>query len=124
MRFGFIGLKPASSLAADQDARVQFTLTHDGNEAIIDRSNAKFTFDHDMISALFSFRLNGAGDMSIVDDGNIGEANINQTSTSYAAPGPFTDWTVDISGTEFDKLDITGVTGAYLDFCGTNYAYA
>ncbi|KAI1083348.1 hypothetical protein F5B20DRAFT_577728 [Whalleya microplaca] len=80
-------LEPASFLAKDEDALVRFTLRHGGCETLVNRSNAKFEFDHN------------------------------------EASGPFAEWTVDMSGTEFAKLDATGVTDAYFDFCETNFVY-
>ncbi|KAK0703601.1 hypothetical protein B0T26DRAFT_757133 [Lasiosphaeria miniovina] len=124
VRFRLTGLAPASSLKKDEDALVRFTLRQGGRETLVDRSNAKFEFDHDEVSTVFSFRVNGAGDTTPLDNGNIAGSDIDNMATSYAAPGPFAEWTVDMSGTEFDKLDVTGVTEAYLDFCGTNYAYS
>ena len=122
VRFGLTGLKTASALPKDKDALVKFTLRHGGSEVIVNRSNAGFEFEHDPVSTVFSFRVNGLGTKSVLDNGNIGESDLNQTATSYAALGPFTEWTVSMAGTEFARLDLSSVTEAYFDFCGTNYA--
>ncbi|KAH7885570.1 hypothetical protein F5I97DRAFT_1413611 [Phlebopus sp. FC_14] len=120
-RFGFTGLKTASGV--NEDVRVIVTLTHGGNETIVNRSNEAIHFEHNPVSTLYSFRMRGDKVTSVMDNGNIGQADINQTATSYAAPGPFAEWTVDLDGTEFEKLDFSGVTEAFFDFCGTNYAF-
>ncbi|KAH7881755.1 hypothetical protein F5I97DRAFT_2076544 [Phlebopus sp. FC_14] len=121
VRFGFPGLKTASGI--QDEVRVHITLTHGGNETIVNRSNEGIHFDHNPVSAPYSFRMRGDKVTSVMDNGNIGEADINNTATSYAAPGPFAEWTVDLDGTEFEKLDFSGVTEAFFDFCGTNYSY-
>ncbi|GJJ09105.1 hypothetical protein Clacol_003327 [Clathrus columnatus] len=97
IRFVLVGLK---ALTKSKKALVQFTLTQGGNETIMDRSNAAYKFEHDPVSTVFSFRVDDKGIRYILDNGNIGESNINELATSYAAPGPFAEWTISMKGTE------------------------
>lgn len=119
VRFGLTGL------ATDKlEAFVSVTLTHSGNEIIMDRENLRHTFEHDPISTKYSFNLYPNGSIEVGDNGNIAEANVDETATSYAAPGPFpSQWTVDLRDSQLDNLDFSNVTDAYFDFCGTNYAF-
>ena len=119
-RFGFTGLKTANGV---EEARVQVALTHGGNETIVSRKNA-IEFEHDPVTVIYSFVLQNDGLVNPLDDGNIGLPDVNQTATTYAPPGPFAKWTVRFGdSTEFGKLDFSGVTDAFFDFCGTNYAF-
>ncbi|GJJ09108.1 hypothetical protein Clacol_003330 [Clathrus columnatus] len=120
VRFVLAGLKAS---AESKKALVQFTLTQGGNETIMDRSNAAYKFEHDPVSTIFSFRVDDKGTRSILDNGNIGESNINELATSYAAPGPFAEWTISMKGTEWENLDTSEITDGYFDFCGTNYTF-
>ncbi|GJJ13687.1 hypothetical protein Clacol_007943 [Clathrus columnatus] len=124
VRFALTGLKTSTSLPAGRDALVVFKLTHGGNETILDRSNAAFEFRHEPVSTIFSFRLDGGGYKSVLDNGNIGQSDINEVATSYAAPGPFSEWTVNMKGTDWKHLDVGKVTDGYFDFCGTNYTFS
>ena len=120
-RFGFTGLKLAP-LA--KSARITVRMVHRGVETIVDRLNAAHKFTHDQIAIVYSFNLLSDGSVQVLDDGNIAQADVNEVATSYAAPGPFTDWTVSLADSDVNHLDFSGVKDAYFDFCGTNYAFA
>ncbi|GJJ09136.1 hypothetical protein Clacol_003358 [Clathrus columnatus] len=120
IRFGLTGLRASTT---DKKARVQFKLIHGGNETIFDRSNAAFQFKHEPVSTIFSFRVDDKGNRFVVDNGNVEESDAGRVVTSYAAPGPFTEWTISMKGTEWDSLDKSKVTDGYFDFCGTNYTF-
>ncbi|OJJ42655.1 hypothetical protein ASPZODRAFT_169945 [Penicilliopsis zonata CBS 506.65] len=124
VRFQMKGLKlNTSKRQPAEEALVKFTLTHGGHETLVDRANLGMDFDHDPVRVLYSFRLHADGTQTVLDNGNVAESDINQVATSYAAPGPFAEWTISMAGSDFDNLDLTHVTGAYFDFCGTNYAF-
>ncbi|KAJ7714460.1 hypothetical protein B0H14DRAFT_3015165 [Mycena olivaceomarginata] len=130
VRFVFIGLRTATKLERGESVFVRTTLVHSGNDTIMDRSGKTFSFDHDGVSTPYSFRLESDGSIKVIDDGNVGQADVNAVATSYAAPGPFAEWTVSLKWTlhangiekDWDGLDLSQVSEAYLDFCGTNYA--
>lgn len=118
VRFRITGLKTASGV--DGGVLVSVKLTHNGEETILGRQSNPFHFQHDAVSTTYAFRLYNANSIAVVD-GNIGEAQINQVASPYARIGPFAEWKVEFVGVDVDKLDFTGVTGAYFDFCGTCY---
>ncbi|KAF8431464.1 hypothetical protein L210DRAFT_2982969 [Boletus edulis BED1] len=122
-RFKFTGLKTAADVKDGEEVFVHVQLTHNGHETIVNRSNEAVEFEHSPIATIYSYYLHKNGKMSVLDNGNIAESDINHTATSYAPPGPFAEWKVDLDGTEFDKLDFSDVTDAFFDLCGTNYAY-
>jgi hypothetical protein len=118
VRFGLTGL------TAKKQARLTVTFRHSGGEIIVDRKNLGHRFVHDPIVSVYSFQLDTDGKIEVLDNGNIGEADVNATATNFAAPGPFADdWTVDLKASDLVKLDFSKVTEAYFDFCGTNYAF-
>ncbi|KAJ7724702.1 hypothetical protein B0H14DRAFT_3003611 [Mycena olivaceomarginata] len=129
VRFVFIGLRTTTKLERGESVFVRTTLVHSGNDTIMDRSGKTFSFDHDGVSTPYSFRLESDG-IKVIDDGNVGQADVNAVATSYAAPGPFAEWTVSLKWTlhangiekDWDGLDLSQVSEAYLEFCGTNYA--
>ena len=123
VRFNLVGLQLKKKEKPVEDALVMFNLTHGGIETIVDRANRGLDFEHDRVKVLYSFRLKSDGTRTVLDNGNIAESDINQVATSYAAPGPFTEWTVDMAGTDFANVDVKDVTQAYFDFCGTNYPF-
>ncbi|KAG6379344.1 hypothetical protein JVT61DRAFT_11805 [Boletus reticuloceps] len=122
-RFKFTGLKTAADVKDGEEVFVHVQLTHNGHETIVNRSNEAVEFEHSPIATIYSYYLHNNGKMSVLDNGNIAESDINHTATSYAPPGPFAEWKVELDGTEFDKLDFSDVTDAFFDLCGTNYAY-
>ncbi|KAH0832337.1 hypothetical protein J3R83DRAFT_13353 [Lanmaoa asiatica] len=122
-RFGFTGLKTAVGVKNGEEAFVHVELTHGGHETIVNRSDEAVEFEHSPVGTIYSYHLLNDGKMSVLDNGNIAESDINHTATSYAPPGPFAEWKVDMNGTEFEKLDFSRVTDAFFDFCGTNYSY-
>lgn len=97
---------------------------HKGAETIIDKSGTPHDYVHDSISIVYSYILNDDGSIQEVDDGNIAEADVDNQATTYAAPGPFTQWSVSIADSDLDLLDLSGVDGSYFDFFGTNYSLA
>ncbi|KAG6826788.1 hypothetical protein H0H92_014396 [Tricholoma furcatifolium] len=121
VRFGFENLK----VKGTERAFVMVNLKHSGKETIVDRDNKDHRFIHDPITCLYSYYLDPDGSIHVEDNGNIGEADVDEPSTHYAAPGPFADdWTVKLaSATQLTRLDFSGVTKAYFDFCGTNYGF-
>ena len=123
VRFNLVGLQLIEKRKPVEDALVMFNLTHSGVETIVDRANLGLDFEHDRVKVLYSFRLKADGTRTVLDNGNIAESDINQVATSYAAPGPFTEWTVSMAGTDFTNVDIGHVTQAYFVFCGTNYPF-
>lgn len=113
-----------TGLVAKETARLSATLTHSGGEIIVDRNNLPHRFIHDAITTSYSFRLYPSGKIEVLDDGNIAGLNVDETVTTYAAPGPFADeWKVDLTNSDLVHLDFSNVTEAYFDFCGTNYAF-
>ena len=93
-------------------------------ETVVDKLNAAHKYTHDQIAIVYSFNLLSDGTVQVLDDGNIAQADVNEVATTYAAPGPFTDWTVSLADSDVNHLDFSGVKDAYFDFCGTNYALA
>ncbi|KAH7097575.1 hypothetical protein BKA62DRAFT_833180 [Auriculariales sp. MPI-PUGE-AT-0066] len=120
---GLVAKQPEEPTIAPQPARVTVTFVHNGKETLVDRLNSAHYFEHDSLHSIYSFKVDTEGKMTILDNGNIGEADVNNRATSYAAPGPFTSWRVSLKGSEIERLDLTKVTRAYFDFCGTNYSF-
>lgn len=124
VRFGFVGLTEKEDTASKEEAFVSVKLTHSGTEEIVDKDNKSHKFEHDAITAMYSFNLHHDGTIKEVENGNINEADVGQPKTNYATPGPFPDyWEIDLHASLFHLLDFSGVTDAYFDFCGTNYAF-
>ena len=86
-------------------ARVAVRLVHHGEESLVDKANAEHHFTHDEIATVYSYNLHSDGSTSVLDNGNIAQADVNNTATSYAAPGPFARWTVSLADSEISKLD-------------------
>ncbi|KAF8817289.1 hypothetical protein BYT27DRAFT_7237498 [Phlegmacium glaucopus] len=116
VRFGFTGL------VAKETARVSVVVRHSGKEVIVSKDDSSYKFIHNAIKTVYSFNLHPDGTYMVLDNGNIGEADVGQPATSYAAPGPFTDWEIDLTNSDLYLLDFSNVSEAYFDFCGTNYA--
>lgn len=102
-RFGFAGLKLAPGVTS---ARVAVRMIHSGQETLVDQLNGEHEFTHESISVMFSFNLFPDG-IKVVDDGNIAMSDVDKDATSYAPPGPFTTWTVDLTDTDTTKLDFS-----------------
>ena len=99
-------------------------VTHSGTEVIVGKDSSSYEFVHDAIATRYSFNLYPDGTIKVQDNGNIGEADVDQPATSYAPPGPFADyWEIDLHHSDLHLLDFSNVTKAYFDFCGTNYAF-
>lgn len=120
MRFGFTGLAVKES----NPVLVMVNLKHGGEETIVDRLSSGHEFVHDSVTAVYSYNLSSDGSITVEDNGNIGEADVDQVATSYAAIGPFTDdWEISLKNSRLNHLDFSNVTEAYFDFCGTNYSF-
>ncbi|KAF9565091.1 hypothetical protein CPC08DRAFT_213736 [Agrocybe pediades] len=118
-RFGLTGL------VAKKSAYVGCNLVHTGKEVLVDRQSVGLTFVHDPISITYSYVLSPDGTINVLDNGNLAEADVDEPAKSYAAPGafPVEGWKVDLRASALEDLDFSGVTEAYFDFCGTNYAF-
>jgi len=80
-------------------------------------------FEHDRPDVKHSFRVGVDGSEEVLENGEFVKLSPDGKDTIFGAPGPFTIWEVDSRDTQWDMLDLSGVTGGHLQFCGTNYAF-
>ena len=99
-------------------------ITHSGQETIVSRRGVANLFDHSALNTLHSYSVDTSGKvLNILDNGDLVKKTDDIEDSAFGAPGPFTTWMIDSSAAEWEDLDISGVTGAYLEFFGTNYSF-
>lgn len=119
VRFGLTGL----TIQEDADvkrANVIVHITHSGKETIVDRNNKDHTFDHDPLTANYSYVLTSDGEIKPESNGSW----VSEKGSDYALPGLFPEyWVINLKNSETNVLDFDKVTEGYMDFCGTDYAF-
>ncbi|CAJ0549929.1 Ff.00g065240.m01.CDS01 [Fusarium sp. VM40] len=95
---------------------LQANIAHLGSEDIYNQSGESFHFSHSIINCHFAYKI-GTG--SITTDGDIG----TKSEGIYANVGPFTLWQITTTEDLSPGLDLSAVTGAYLEFDGTFQAF-
>ncbi|KAL7800149.1 hypothetical protein V8C37DRAFT_364274 [Trichoderma ceciliae] len=100
--------------AKTKSGKLRVSLTHSGNEVIMDGSKKKHEFTHQPISAEFAYDLKTLS----FDGVDTSDGEISRQKDGYAPIGPFTQWKIDIPLETNDGLDLSGVTNAYLEFDG------
>ncbi|KAJ3778794.1 hypothetical protein FB446DRAFT_712184 [Lentinula raphanica] len=121
VRFYLQGLK---ALEIADEPQMKAVIQHNGRETIISRRGVPNYFDHSPLNTLHSYSVNDEGKIvNIFDNGDLVAKTNDVKDSAFGAPGPFTTWTVDSSSADWDYLDFSDVTNAYLEFFGTNYAF-
>ncbi|KAK7468326.1 hypothetical protein VKT23_002841 [Stygiomarasmius scandens] len=119
------GLKSKTNVPHSGDRQPVFmsTITHPGHEIIVSTKGVRNEFEHDRLDVKHSFRVGVDGSEEVLENGEFVKLSPDGKDTIFGAPGPFTIWEVDSRDTQWDVLDLSGVTGGHLQFCGTNYAF-
>ncbi|KAJ3739417.1 hypothetical protein DFH05DRAFT_1560245 [Lentinula detonsa] len=121
VRFYLQGLKAEE---CDSEPQMKAVIQHNGEETIISRRGVANFFDHSPLNTLHSYSVDESGRIvNIFDNGDLVAKTNDVKDSAFGAPGPFTKWNIDSSSAEWDGLDVSGVTSAYLEFFGTNYAF-
>lgn len=123
VRFYLQGLK-AKGGSAGVEPQMKAEILHGGEETIVSRRGVPNFFDHSPLNTLHSYSVDASGNIvNIFDNGDLVKKTDDVKDSAFGAPGPFTMWAVDSTFAEWDGLDVSGVTSAYLEFFGTNYAF-
>ena len=123
-RFYLDGVK-ASATATDQKPLVQIALRHSGDNTFVDVNNRVHHFRHNPISFSWSYRLKGNKVVQAVDSGVLVhfKPNDREGGKAYAAPSPFTTWTISLEYLAREDLDLSEVTGGRFEFFGTSRSF-
>ncbi|KAK5994264.1 hypothetical protein PT974_04736 [Cladobotryum mycophilum] len=100
--------------AKTKSGKLRVSLTHTGNESIVDSSKKRHEFTHQPISVEFAYDL---ATLSF-DEVDTSDGDIGAQTDGYALVGPFTQWKIDVPLETNDGLDLRGVKNAYLEFDG------
>ncbi|PPQ95709.1 hypothetical protein CVT26_008352 [Gymnopilus dilepis] len=123
VRFYLQGLKAKSGFTGPEP-QMKAVILHGGNETIVSRRGVPHYFEHSPLNTLHSYSINASGKVvNIFDNGDLVKKTDDVKDSAFGAPGPFTRWTVNSTSAEWSRLDVSGVTSAYLEFFGTNYAF-
>ncbi|PLB50712.1 hypothetical protein P170DRAFT_508858 [Aspergillus steynii IBT 23096] len=111
--------------AAKKNALVKISITHEGDSSYYDRTDRVHTFAHDPICPGWSYRLLSTPyqgqNFEVVESGDI--VSDRGVTMAYAAPSPFASWTISLHHLDYDKLDLSGITGGRFEFFGTSRAF-
>ena len=121
VRLLLVGLKAKRNLSGAP--QMKSIIKHTGNETIVSRTGVPFYFEHSALNTLHNYSLDTQGRIvSIGDDGTLVSFSTGDSDSLFGAPGPFTTWEINSKDADWADLDVSGVTGGYLEFFGTNYA--
>ncbi|KAG0152655.1 hypothetical protein PDIDSM_1135 [Penicillium digitatum] len=102
--------------AKTADGLLHITLTHMGDEALVDPRKKQMEFSHSTIPVDFKYQLrSGRYDVAGTRDGIIGKLKDRE---QYSLVGPFTTWQIVINKEYNPGLDLSGVFDAYMEFEG------
>jgi hypothetical protein len=106
-----------------QSKPVTVKLTHSGYETFFNPDDEEYRFRHDPIKVTFSYRLHGDGSFNIADSASGDIVNFSSATRGvnsvYAAPSPFTDWTISLVDLDVDSFDFSNVESGALEFFGS-----
>lgn len=92
---------------------LHLTLTHYGTETLVDHTARKYEFKHKgKIVSAFKYDLETG---AVRFDSTVGE---DREDSGYALVGPYVTWRVDVNERYNPGMDLSGVTGGYLEFDG------
>jgi hypothetical protein len=120
-------VRPWIQGATTQNGILTVDITHTGAETIVDPdTNTANFFTHDPITKNFKFdSAQIFQPSSIVEDGDFVDPNnpIKNGDMTFALPGPFTTWTIQIDPASNTGLDMNGVDKISVEFWGTSFAF-